>query len=244
MGDIAVEFDDGVAIARFDRPACRNAFRRATYAELGAVATRFEREPAWRALVLTGAGQAFCSGQDLDEMTGTQPAAAALDDALTTLQDITRALARAGKPIVCAVNGPAIGFGLEVALVADLRFAVPDAHFRLPELGHGLFHTNGTYHYLPSLVGTGVAADLILTGRRLEAADALAVGLVSRIVEASVLLTEAVDAARRLARLDPCAYAFARRGLRDRTLGLSLENALAFEQSACLELLTRPRTTP
>jgi enoyl-CoA hydratase/carnithine racemase len=243
VSDIALDLQDGVAVVRFDRPDRLNAFRRQTYAELRGIAARFEHEATWRALVLTGTGRAFCAGQDLNDITGMDTLPAAVADTVAGIQDITRSLARASKPFVCAVNGVAVGFGLEVTLAADLRLAAPAAYFMLPELSHGLFHTNGTYHYLPALVGAGVAADMILTGRRVDAAEALSLGLVSRVVEEPLLLPSAIELARQLTALDPRALALARRGLRERAVGHSLEDALAFEQQACMQLLTQPKGT-
>jgi enoyl-CoA hydratase/carnithine racemase len=247
MMDLALELSDEVAVITFNRPERLNAFRRTTYTELRALVERLDRERAWRALVLTGAGRAFCAGQDLQDVPrehveiDPRHIRAVLDD----IQGITRALATAEKPSVCAINGPAVGFGLEVTLGCDLRFATPEAYFMLPELAHGLFHTNATYHFLPELAGPGLAADMILTGRRVSAEEAVEAGLVSRTVPAAELLSTSMTVARGLAAVTPRALALARRALRESRLRVSLDAALEFETSACLELLgggeARPR---
>ncbi len=244
MNDIDLEVLDGVAVARFARPDCLNAFRRGTYAELRGIAERFEREASWHALVLTGTGRAFCAGQDLDDIAGMDVSADAVARAIDDIQGITRALAASSKPTLAAINGLAVGFGLECTLAADLRITVPSAYFMLPELGRGLFHTNGTYHYLPALVGLGLATDMILTGRRIDATEALSVGLVSRVIPDADLASQALEMAGRLAALDPKALAWSRRCLRDQGPRTQLDAALQFETTACLDLLTRTKSVP
>lgn len=230
--DIQVELADGVAIARLNRPQRLNACRRATYEALHELFARFEREDAWGSLVLTGSGRAFCSGHDLDEVQGDERAAA---ETIALLQDITRRARACSRPLVAAVNGPAVGFGVEVMLAFDLRIAAPEAWFMLPELARGLFHTNGTYHLLPRLVGAGVAADMLLTGRRVAADEALRAGLVTRVVATDELLPTAIAAAAQLSQLPRPALAAAREGLRRVSAG-TLEDALDFEAATCHRL--------
>ena len=238
MSDIELEVRDGIAVVTFNRPERLNAFRRRTYDELRDIATRLDREPGWKGLVVTGAGRAFCAGQDLDEVAAVGVDPAELAAAIDCLQDITRTLDAAAKPTVAAINGAAVGFGLECTLAFDLRFASRSAYFMLPELAVGLFHTNGTYHYLGPLVGRGLAADMILTGRRIDAEEGLRAGLVTRLVSESELLPHAIEAAGELAALDAAAFRFAKQGLR--TMGYrTLEDDLQFEAQACLSLLAR-----
>jgi|SoiMethySBSTD1v2_1073268.scaffolds.fasta_scaffold42608_2 enoyl-CoA hydratase/carnithine racemase len=238
MSDIQLEVHDGIAVVSINRPERLNAFRRSTYDELLAVASRLDRERSWHGLVLTGAGRAFCAGQDLAEIPDGNIQRIELEPLIGRLQDITRELARSAKPTVAAINGPAIGFGLECTLALDLRLANATAYFMLPELSRGLFHTNGTYHYLAQLVGRGLASDMILTGRRIDAEEALRAGLVTRLTPVDELLPRAIEAAVQLAALDTCALAFAKEGLR-MAGGGTLEEGLQFETSACLTLLTR-----
>ena len=237
MNDILVTESDGVVVATFNRPTRLNACRSATYTELAAVAARFAADPAWRALVLTGAGRAFCAGQDLDDVPTELTAGNDLAERIATLQQITRLFAAAAKPTIAALNGPAVGFGLECTLAFDIRIATEAAYFLLPELARGLFHTNGTYHFLTGLVGRGMATDMILTGRRVTAHEALRAGLVSRLEDAHDLLPASMALAREMSGLNPRAVACAREGLR-RGATASLEDALEFEARTCLSLLT------
>jgi enoyl-CoA hydratase/carnithine racemase len=237
VSDIRIEVHDGIAVATIDRPERLNAFRHQTYDELHAIAGRLDGETGWRGLVVTGAGRAFCAGQDLADVPKGEHDPADVRRTVEQLQDITRRFALAGKPTVAAINGPAVGFGLEFTLALDLRLASAQAYFMLPELARGLFHTNGTYHYLSPLVGRGLAADMILTGRRFDADEALRAGLISRIVPADELLTQAIAIAMQLSHLDRTAFNYAREGLRTQGAG-SLEDALQFESRACIDLIT------
>lgn len=238
MTDIDLQVRDGIAIATINRPERLNAFRRATYEELLAIVSRLDSESQWHGLVITGSGRAFCAGQDLGDIPEGGIDAAEIARVIDGLQSVTRRLAGAGKPTVAAINGPAVGFGLEFPLALDVRLATPTAYFMLPELARGLFHTNGTYHYLAQLVGRGLAGDMILTGRRIDADEALRVGLVTRLVPPDELLTRAIEVAAKLAALDPVALGFAKQGLRT-LAGRPLEDVLQFEADACVTLLTR-----
>lgn len=240
MNDVRVEVLDSVVVVTINRPQRLNACREATYAGLLEVAARLAHEPQWGAFVLTGAGRAFCTGHDLDEVPAGPITAAEVDRTVGMLQDITRRLVGTNKPCVAAINGAAVGFGLECTLAFDLRIASEDAWFMLPELGQGLFHTNGTYHLLPRLAGPGLAADMILTGRRVDASEAQRAGLVSRVVPADQLLPAAIEAAAALARLDAAALDLVRHGLRHSD-AMDLEAALAFEADACRRLLVGRR---
>lgn len=237
MNDIQITELDGVVVATINRPARLNACRTETYAELADMAARFAVDASWRALVLTGAGRAFCAGQDLDDIPLATVEPAELGRRIDTLQEVTRRIVGAGKPTIAAINGPAVGFGLECTLAFDLRVAVESAYFLLPELARGLFHTNGTYHYLARLVGSGVATDMILTGRQMSAQEALQAGLVSRLVAPGELLPMSLALARSLAAIDTEAFALARAGLRA-CRDADLEATLAYEARACLALLT------
>jgi len=236
---LALSRKDRVLTITLNRPEVLNAVNLEMHDELADAFNFATADTESDIVVLTGAGRAFCAGQDLHDVADTQPLlnAQAVQDVVTDIQRITRAITTSIKPSVCAINGPAVGFGLEVTLGCDLRLAAPEAYFMLPELSRGLFHTNGTYHFLPPLAGPGLAADMILTGRRVSAEEAAASGLVSRVVPAAELLSTAVTVARQLGALAPRPLALARRALRSAELRADLEAALTFEASACLQLL-------
>jgi len=129
----------------------------------------------------TGAGRAFCSGQDLDEAREAQSLSAnELRARLELLQQITRRMRSIPKLLIAAINGPAVGFGVELTLACDARFASADAYFMFPELARGLYFTNATLELLPAFAGNAQACDLLLSGKRWSADEALAAGFVSR----------------------------------------------------------------
>lgn len=210
--DVEVELREGTAVAWFNRPRVLNAFRGATFDRLHRVLDEVESSPGIAALVLTGRGRAFCAGEDLEEMGATAGAGFGVRGALAELdrlQHLTRRLARFAKPVVAALNGPAVGLGAELPLACDFRLAAPSAYFLFPEPLRGMLQTNGAFHFLPRMVGHGRAAEWLLTGRRIPAAEALAGGLVSAIrpepdlVPAAAALAQAARAERsRRARSD------------------------------------------
>jgi 2-(1,2-epoxy-1,2-dihydrophenyl)acetyl-CoA isomerase len=200
--DIEVEYRDGVAVVWFNRPEVLNAFRLAMFARLAELLEELAEAPGATALVLTGRGRAFCAGEDLAEMnevagTGFGLGAALTD--LTRLQALTSRIADYPKPIVAAINGPAVGLGAELPLAADLRIASPAAYFFYPEARRGMLETNGTFRLLPEIVGLGRAAEWLLSARKVPAAEARAAGLLSELVAGDRLVDRAVALARQAA---------------------------------------------
>jgi enoyl-CoA hydratase/carnithine racemase len=173
-----------------DRPDRRNALDRATVAELGRIGRELGEDPTVRAAVLTGSGdRAFCAGADLKEREGMT-----LDDVRAMLDAYRSDLAWLGAspfPVVAALNGAALGGGLELALTCDLRIAAAHAMLGLPETSLAIIPGAGGTQRLPRLVGYARALELILLGRRLTAAEALGFGLVNRVApEGSDLLAD------------------------------------------------------
>lgn len=181
MGDpVKVERRGRAAILTLDRPERMNALSRDTLLALGRLGRELAADPEVRAIVLTGAGdKAFCAGADLKERQGFS------DDDVRAQVGLYRtelaALDRSPKPVVAALNGVAFGGGLELALVCDLRVAVPEAKVGLPETTLGIIPGAGGTQRLPRIVGEARAKEMILLGRRLTAQEALAWGLVNRV---------------------------------------------------------------
>jgi methylglutaconyl-CoA hydratase len=168
------------AIVTLERPDRRNALDRPTLAELGKLGRQLSAEAELRAVVLTGSGeQAFCAGADLKERAGMDEneVRAMLGQYRTELAW----LSSSPFPVVAALNGAALGGGLELALACDLRVAAPHALLGLPETSLGIIPAAGGSQRLPRLVGLAKAMELVLLGTRLTAAEALALGLVNRV---------------------------------------------------------------
>ena len=189
MSSLRVERRGHAALVILDRPDRRNAFDRATVSEFGRVGRELTADATLRVAVLTGAGdRAFCAGADLKEREGmTEAEVRSMLDAYRT--DFAW-LGSAPFPVVAALNGAALGGGLELAVACDLRVAAPHAVLGLPETSLAAIPGAGGTQRLPRVVGYARALELILLGTRLSAEDARAIGLVNRVSPAD---TNVVD---------------------------------------------------
>ncbi|HEU5029637.1 MAG TPA: enoyl-CoA hydratase-related protein [Spirillospora sp.] len=203
--DVLYEADGHVGIITLNRPEVHNALRRRTYEEL----TGLVRSTAARALVVTGAGGSFCSGDDVRELlTGDGPPPE------PRLTPAAGALLETAVPVIAAVNGPAVGWGMELALMADIRVAARRARFGELFVKRGLCSDVAGIARLAQLVGRERAAELLFTGEIVDAARAERIGLVSRVVDDDDVLASAVELAGRIAANPPLAVAALKRGLR------------------------------
>jgi enoyl-CoA hydratase/carnithine racemase len=230
-----VERLEGVEVWTIDGEARRNALSRATIRELQENLARIREDRALRCVVITGKGdKAFCAGADLKER-----ASMSADDVHhfhDSLRASFRGIESAPQAFVAALNGAALGGGLELALACDLRLAAHGIEMGLPEVGLGIIPGGGGTVRLPRAIGVARAKDLILTGRRIGAAEAFSMGLVSRVAPAGTLREVALDTAAMVARNAPVSIRQAKRAV-DGALHLGVEEALAFENrmyQACL----------
>lgn len=221
---MSVTFDtaDGIATVTVNRPDKLNAMDWETYDELTEAFRKIERDPNIRVGVLTGAGdRAFSAGADLKTMHTTDGRAG---DWKPWSPDRWDFGATTTKPMVAAINGYALAGGLELALVCDIRIASDGAQFGTPEVKWDLLHGYGAYR-LPQIVGLSNAMELLLTGTFIDAATALRIGLVSRVVPREALMSTAQEIARTIAGNGPTAVRMTKE-LVQRGLELPLENYL------------------
>lgn len=209
MGEgVRYEVADGTATVTLDRQAALNALTVAMKVELLDVLHRAGRDDGVRAVVLTGAGRAFCVGQDLEEHA---EGLAAGDLSLSTVTEhynpIVEAIATMPKPVVAAVNGPAAGAGASLAFACDVRVAAADASFLMAFARVGLGPDSGASWTLSRLVGHGRAAAMLMLAEPVPAAQALEMGLVSVVVPTESALPTASELAARLAAGPTTAYA-------------------------------------
>jgi len=217
----------GVELWTIDGEARRNAISRAMLAELESNVARAAK--ALRVVVLTGAGdKSFCAGADLKERAGMSEAE--VRAFLDGLRRTFRAIETSDAVFIAAVNGTAFGGGTELALACDLRLAAPPAELGLTEVKLGIIPGGGGTQRLTRLIGPGRARDLILTGRRVTAAEALALGLVNRVAEAGKLIDEALAVAAQIAANAPIAVAAAKHAIAE-GLSLPMDDALKLELS-------------
>jgi 2-(1,2-epoxy-1,2-dihydrophenyl)acetyl-CoA isomerase len=222
---VELDAEAGVATVTLNRPDALNALTVPMKQQLLAAFRSVEREKGARAVILTGAGRAFCAGQDLRERL--EPGAAPLGvEVRERYNPIIRAMRGLPKPIVCAINGVAAGAGASLAMACDLRIAAETASFALAFGRVGLVPDSGATWFLPRLVGAARAAELALLNEPVSAADALRIGLVGRVLPAAELATEARAVAAHLAAGAPRAIALTKRALNsawDHDLDAALE---------------------
>jgi 2-(1,2-epoxy-1,2-dihydrophenyl)acetyl-CoA isomerase len=210
VADLRVEIADAVATITLDRPDALNALTVPLKEELLAAFAAVAADDGVRAVVLTGAGRAFCAGQDLRERL--EPDAAPLETEIRLRYNpLVRAMRSLDKPIVGAINGIAAGAGASLAFACDIRIAAEGASFLLAFGRVGLIPDSGATWLLPRLVGGAKAVELALTNEPLIAVDAERFGLVARVVSGETLAAEAHALAARLAAGAPRALALTKR---------------------------------
>lgn len=200
--NLSCEQTDAVATVTVSRPKVLNALNAATIQELDDCVLRLRDDTSVRAIVLTGEGdRAFIAGADIAELSQLTPTAAR--DVARRGQSLCDRLERATKPIIAAVNGFALGGGLELAMACTLRVAAETAKLGQPEVNLGLLPGFGGTQRLPRLVGPGRALEMLLTGEPVDATEAWRLGLVNRVVPAARVRDEAFELAGLLASKPP-----------------------------------------
>lgn len=226
-----VTTESGVATIVLDRPAQYNALTATLLEALLRTFVALERDAAVRAIVLTGEGKGFCSGQSLDDpaLSGANEKIDLLQTVESRYNPLLRKMLTLGKPIVAAVNGPAAGAGMGLALACDLRLASETASFMTAFVRIGLVPDSALSLLLPRLIGYGRAMEAILLSEKIDARRAFEIGLVNRIYPAESLLAQAQALAGELAR-GPRALGLAKRELAHNALSsVSVDEALAYE---------------
>jgi enoyl-CoA hydratase len=207
---VDVEIADGIAVVTMTRPEALNAFNSEQLDRLGATFHTLGMHPDVRVVILTGAGdRAFAAGADIKEMAELGPAAGLAF--ARKGQAVTNAVELLPQPVIAAINGFAFGGGCELAIACDIRLASEQARFAQPEVGLGIPPGWGGTQRLPRLIGPGFAAEMILTGRQVDAAEALRIGLVNAIHPRIELMPKAREMAVRIAANGPHAVREAKR---------------------------------
>lgn len=208
------ERPESILLVILDRPEVANAFNSQTALELDALFRRIGREPRYRCVVLTGAGErAFCAGADLKERNALTESEWHLQHEI--FERMFLSVRECPLPVVAAVNGAAYAGGLELMLMCDFAYASKTARFALTEVSLGIMPGGGGTQTLPRAVGERRAKEIILGARPFSAEEALAWGVVNKLCEPDRLLEETLDAARRIASNAPLSVAQARRAIRD-----------------------------
>ncbi|MEU4807061.1 enoyl-CoA hydratase-related protein [Actinosynnema sp. NPDC023587] len=209
MPELLIDDADGVRTLTLNRPESFNAFTSALKEQLLAAVDETARDDAVRAVVITGAGRAFCAGQDLKEHIGLLEAGdpAPLRTVEQHYNPLVKAIVAMPKPVLAAVNGTAAGAGASLAYACDLRIAATSAKFLMAFANVGLTADSGASWTLPRLIGHGRAMEMMLLARPVGAEEALRIGMVTRVVPDGEVLGTALELARRLAAGPTVAYA-------------------------------------
>lgn len=226
---LRVERKEQIAVVVINRPDKLNALNGATVGELDAAFRTLAEDEDVRGVVVTGAGEkAFVAGADIAELAKMGPLSGV--EVSRQGQDVFRFIETMRKPVIAAVNGFALGGGLELALACHIRLASENARFGLPEVKLGIIPGYGGTVRLPRLVGRGRALEMILTGEMIGAEEAHRIGLVNRVVPQGELLEAAESMLRTIAANGPIAVAMALESV-DRGMNTTLEDGLILESN-------------
>jgi enoyl-CoA hydratase/carnithine racemase len=245
---LRLDVDDGIGVLTLDRPDKLNAWSWEASRQLGARADQIRFDDRIRVVVVRGEGRAFCAGVDLgmpeDRVTGRSPAEKVRNyyEGIRWVHERFRVFSELPQPIVCAVQGYCLGFGFELALMADIRVAATDAVFALPEATVGVSIDAGGDLRLAHEVGAGWAKLLAFTGRRIDAATAERLGIVQQVTAPDELLPTAMGLAAEIAANAPLAVQSIKRTV-DAFAYRGLAEALKFEaMSASVEFVSDDMT--
>jgi len=235
--DVLYDVTDGIAVITLNRPEKLNALSPDLTEGLAAYIDRAWTDDSVRVVVLTGAGRGFCSGQDISGRTiadrglpdDRPPSVADRRHNLRGIQRVGRAVQQLDKPYIAAVNGAAAGAGMDLASMADIRFAAQAAKFTQAYSRNAIIPGNGGCYFLPRILGMAKALELLWTSRTFTAEEALALGYVSRVVETERLMEETLAFARELAAGPPVAIQYMKQ-LAYKSQGVDLDTALKMAQ--------------
>jgi enoyl-CoA hydratase/carnithine racemase len=236
---IIYQKDARVARLSLNRPRALNALDEAMIEEMSDALKTAAADPDVRVLILTGAGRAFCFGADVSEFRKAQEQGGrpAIEDLLFKAQEIIQVLYELPKPTLAALNGFAAGLGLDLALACDLRVATDRVKVSEAFVSMGLVPDGGGTFFLPRLIGSGKAAEMILTGEPITSQEAEKIGLINRVVSSSDLVKTFQELAQKLAKGPPLAIRLAKQALK-KNFGMGLVEALKVEaefQKICLQ---------
>ena len=237
MNTIVFERQGPIGILTLNRPERLNAIDHEMLRELRAFFDERHRDYATRMIVITGAGRGFCAGLDLKARADQgewQPGTGPVQSSYTFQEDIADLVVkmrRCPQPLIAAVNGPATGGGLSIAIACDMRIGTEMARFACSFLNLGLGGADvGSSYHLPKIVGAAHAADLLYSGRIVDAGEAKEMGLITKIVAAADLIPTALSMTNViLAKASPMGLRLTKEVLNETVTGISLENALKLE---------------
>ncbi len=226
--EIIYEKENGLAIITFNRPQVRNALNYQAFDEALEAAIDVDTDDTVRVLILTGAGdRAFVAGADIEELRARNTLTE-LGKRSAQRRVLASLLETMSKPTIAAINGFAVGTGLELAMACTIRIASENARFGQPEINLGIMPGNGGSQRLPRLVGEGRAMEMILTGDLIDAQEAYRIGLVNRVVPQTELMHQVKELAVKLAAKSPLAIKLAKNAIHT-GFNMSLSDGIEYE---------------
>jgi enoyl-CoA hydratase/carnithine racemase len=228
---IILQKRDGIACLTLNRPEVFNAINEQMISEFGQAIAELHRDEATKVVIITGAGKAFQSGADIEELSRMNPI-----EILRWNQGVVEnfgALEKMRQPVIAAINGFALGGGLELALACTIRVASEKARMGLPEVKLGILPGAGGTQRLPRLVGKGIAAEIILTGDMIDAQEACRIGLVNKVVPADELMKTSEELGKKIMANGPIAISLAKDAI-EVGKDLPLDAAIQYAQKNCI----------
>ncbi|MBN1664858.1 MAG: enoyl-CoA hydratase/isomerase family protein [Deltaproteobacteria bacterium] len=238
---VLLTIEDTIATVTLNRPEAMNAFNQDSYHGLMETAQKIKETPEIRCVIMTGAGgRAFSAGMDLKMIAGGGSGSSAVMakvrtgfDRLYGLKSIFTMYEELATPVIAAINGYCFGAGFELSLCCDIRMCAEHAMFSLPEMPLGVVPDLGSTQRLPRIIGTGYAKELIITGRRINAQEALRINLVNHVYPKDQLLPEARKLAEEIAKLNPRHCEAAKRAV-NMSMSTPLDWGLRLETDICI----------
>ncbi|MDP3039384.1 MAG: enoyl-CoA hydratase-related protein, partial [Deltaproteobacteria bacterium] len=222
---------EGIGYLTINRPKVFNAINNQMIEEMKRAIEEFHQDKLVGVVIITGTGKAFQTGADIEELSQMSPL-----EILQWNQGVVEnfdALEKMRQPVIAAINGYALGGGLELALACTIRIAADSAKMGLPEVKIGILPGAGGTQRLPRLIGKGLAAEMILTGEMIDAKEAYRIGLVNRVVPAEQLMATAEEIGRKILRNAPIAVALAKDAI-EVGKNLPLDGAIQYAQKNCI----------
>ena len=227
LKNIEVKVEDGIAIVKMNRPKALNALNSDTLNELVSIFDTLKKDDSVLGVIVTGEGKGFVAGADIVQM---QPYKSIEGRSYADFaQGVFNKIEALEKPVIAAVNGYALGGGSELSLSCDIRIASTKAVFGQPEVGLGIIPCFGGTQRLPRLIGSGMAKEMIFTGRQVKAEEALAIGFVNKVVEPEVLIEESLKMMKDILKNASIAVGFAKVAI-NKGLEMDPQNGLELEK--------------
>jgi len=228
---ITIESKDGIGILTLNRPDVFNAISQELIEEIRDVLAVIDKRADIKVLIITGAGKGFQAGADIKELSAMTPM-----DILRWNEGLVRvnaAIEKLRQPVIAAINGLALGGGLELAISCQIRVAVEGARLGLPEVKLGIIPGTGGTQRLPRIIGKGRAYEMLLTGDPIDAKEAYRIGLVNKVVPQGDALNAAIEIARKIAANGPVAVELCKDAV-EIGMDLPLEHAVQYSQKNCV----------